>query len=152
MPTGVSVREGLIAVAKLDVSLDVGDAHELAGQAGRKLAATTQEVVAQGRKRLGRRAKKRARKLEQRVTDAAKRLPVDTPVDRRRRRRTAGRAALIVRVLLATAVLAAVYAAWRARNQRMSTAEDGPAPDAFGAAMDASDDGAHASATTHAEG
>ena len=30
MPTGVSVREGLIAVAKLDVSLDVGDAHELA--------------------------------------------------------------------------------------------------------------------------
>ena len=152
MPTGVSVREGLIAVAKLDVSLDVGDAHELAGQAGRKLAATTHEVVAEGRKRLGRRAKKRARKLEQRVTDAAKRLPVDTPVDRRRRRRTAGRAALIVRVVLATAVLAAVYAAWRARNQRMGTAEDGPAPDAFGAAMDASDDGAHASATTHSEG
>src|SRR5438067_4160410 len=85
------VREELIAVAKLDVSLDVGDAHELAEQAGRKLAATTQEVVAEGRKRLGRRAKKRARKLErkleQRVTDAAKRLPVDTPVDRRRRRR-----------------------------------------------------------------
>jgi len=150
------VREELIAVAKLDVSLDVGDAHELAEQAGRKLAATTQEVVAEGRKRLGRRAKKRARKLErkleQRVTDAAKRLPVDTPVDRRRRRRTAGRAALIVRVVFATAVLAAVYAAWRARNQRMGTAEDGPAPDAFGAAMDASDDGEHASATTHSEG
>ena len=62
-------------MAKLDVSLDVGDAHELAEQAGRKLAATTQEVVAEGRKRLGRRAKNRARKLEQRVTEAAKRLP-----------------------------------------------------------------------------
>ena len=152
MPTGVYVREGRIAVAKLDVSLDVGDAHELAEQAGRKLAATTHEVVAEGRKRLGRRAKKRARKLEQRVTEAAKRLPVDTPVDRKRRRRTAGRAALIVRVALATAVLAAVYAAWRSRNRREGTAEDGPAPDAFGAAMDASDDGEHASATTRSEG
>jgi hypothetical protein len=151
MPQGVSVREELIVVAKLDVTLDVGDAHELAEQAGRKLAATTQEVVAEGRKRLGRRAKKRARKLEQRVTEAAKRLPVDTPVDRRRRR-TVGRAALIVRVVLATAVLAAVYAAWRARNQPMGTAEDGSAPDAFGAAMDASDDGEQASATTHSEG
>lgn len=138
-------------MAKVDVTLDVGNAHELAEQAGKKLAATTHEVVAEGRKRLGRRAKKRARKLEQRVTEAAKRLPVDTPVDRRRRRRTAGRAALVVRVILATAVLAAVYAAWRARNRREGTAEDGPAPDAFGAAMDASD-GEHASATTHSEG
>jgi len=48
---------------------------------------------------------------------------------------------MIVRVLLATAVVAAIYAAWRARNRREGTAEDGPAPDAFGAAMDASDDG-----------
>src|SRR5256884_5471357 len=85
------VGEELIAVAKLDVSLDVGDAHELAEQAGRKLAATTHEVVAEGRKRLGRRAKKRARKLEQQVTEAAKRLPVGKPVDRQRRRPTAGR-------------------------------------------------------------
>ncbi len=137
-------------MAKLDVSLDVGDAHELAEQAGKKLAATTQEVVAEGRKRIGRRAKRRARKLEHRVTEAAKRLPVDTPVDRRRRRRTAGRAALIVRLVLATAVVAAVYAAWRARNRREGTAEDGPAPDAFGAAMEASD-GERASATTHSE-
>jgi hypothetical protein len=79
-------------------------------------------------------------------------LPVDTPVDRRRRRRTEGRAALIVRVVLAAAVLAAVYAAWRARNRREGMAEDGSAPDSFGAAMDASDDGEHASATSHSEG
>lgn len=128
--------------------LDVENAQELAEQAGKKLAATTQEVVAEGRKRVGRKAKKRARKLERRVAEAAKRLPVDTPVDRRRRLRTAGRAALIVRVVLASAVVAAVYVAWRARNQRDGTAESGPAPDPFGAAVEESDDGEHASVTS----
>jgi hypothetical protein len=125
--------------------LDVENAQELAEQAGKKLAATTQEVVAEGRKRVGRKAKKRARKLEHRVAEAAKRLPVDTPVDRRRRRRTAGRAALIVRVVLAGAVIAAVYVAWRARNRPDGMAESGPATDAFGSAVD---DGEHASVTS----
>jgi hypothetical protein len=132
--------------------LDVENAQELAEQAGRKLAATTQEVVAEGRKRVGPKAKKQARKLERklehRVAEAAKRLPVDTPVDRRRRRRTAGRAAWIVRVVLAGAVIAAVYLAWRARNRPDGMAESGPAPDAFGSAVDGSDDGAHASMTS----
>jgi len=113
--------------------LDVENAQQLAEQAGKKLAATTQEVVAEGRKRVGRKAKKRARKLEhrleRRVAEAAKRLPVDTPVDRRRRRRTAGRTALIVRLVFAGAVIAAVY-------------------DAFGAAVESSDDGEHASVTS----
>jgi hypothetical protein len=127
--------------------LDVENAQELAEEAGKKLAATTQEVVAEGRKRVGRKAKKRARKLERRVTEAAKRLPVDTPVDRRRRRRTVGRTALLVRVVLASAVIAAVYMAWRARNRRDGTAESGPAPDAFGSAVEASD-GDHASVTS----
>jgi hypothetical protein len=128
--------------------LDVENAQELAEQAGKKLAATTQEVVAEGRKRVGRKARKRARKLERRVAEAAKRLPVDTPVDRRRRRRTVGRTALLVRVVLATAVVTAVYVAWRARNRRDGTAESGPAPDAFGSAVEASDDGEHASVTS----
>lgn len=128
--------------------LDVENAQELAEEAGKKLAATTQEVVAEGRKRVGRKAKKRARKLERRVTEAAKRLPVDTPVDRRRRRRTVGRTALLVRVVLASAVIAAVYMAWRARNRRDGTAESGPAPDAFGSAIEGSDDGEHASVTS----
>jgi hypothetical protein len=128
--------------------LDVENAQELAEQAGKKLAATTQEAVAEGRKRVGHRAKKRARKLERRVAEAAKRLPVDTPVDRRRRRRTAGRAALMVRVVMASAVVAAVYVAWRTRNRRDGTAESGPAPDAFGAAVEGSDDGEHASMTS----
>ena len=129
--------------------LDVENAQQLAEQAGKKLASTTQEVVAEGRKRVGRKAKKQARKLERklehRVAEAAKRLPVDTPVDRRRRRRTAGRTALIVRLVLAGAVIAAVYVAWRARSRRNGTPESGPAPDAFGTAVEASDDGEHAS-------
>jgi hypothetical protein len=137
-------REELVTVAMLDVE----NAQELAEEAGKKLAATTQEVVAEGRKRVGRKAKKRARKLERRVTEAAKRLPVDTPVDRRRRRRTVGRTALIVRVVLASAVIAAVYMAWRARNRRDGTAESGPAPDAFGSAIEGSDDGERASVTS----
>ena len=132
--------------------LDVENAQQLAEQAGKKLAATTQEVVAEGRKRVGRKAKKQARKLEhrleRRVAEAAKRLPVDTPVDRRRRRRTAGRTALIVRLVLAGAVIAAVYVAWRARNRPDGMAESGPAPDAFGAAVESSDDGEHASVTS----
>ena len=109
--------------------LDVENAQELAEQAGRKLAATTQEVVAEGRKRVGRKAKKRARKLERklehRVAEAAKRLPVDTPVDR-----------------------PAVYLAWRARNRPDGMAESGPAPDAFGSHVEASDDGDHTSVTS----
>jgi hypothetical protein len=128
--------------------LDVQNAQELADQAGKKIAEATHDVVEQGRKKVGRRGKRRARKLERRVAKAAKRLPVDTPVDRRRRRRTAGRAALVVRIVLATAVVAAIYVAWRARNRHDGTAEGGPAPDAFGAAVEASDDGEHASSTT----
>jgi hypothetical protein len=137
-------------------ALDVENAQELAeqagrkiaGQAGKKIAEVTYDVVDQGRKKVRRRGKRRARKLERRVERAAKRLPVDTPVDRRRRFRTAGRAAWVVRLVLATAVVAAVYMAWRARNQRDGTAEGGPAPDAFGAAVEASDDGEHSSTTT----
>jgi hypothetical protein len=128
--------------------LDMENAQELAEQAGKKLAETTQEVVAEGRKRVGRKAKKRARKLERRVAEAAKRLPVDTPVDRRRRRRTVGRTALLVRMVLAAAVLTAVYVSWRARNRRDGTAESGPAPDAFGSAVEGSGDGEHASVTS----
>lgn len=132
--------------------LDVENAQDLAEQAGKKIAEATHDVVEQGRKKVGRRAKRRARhlerKLERRVTKAAKRLPVDTPVDRRRRLRTAGRAAWLVRAMLAAAVIAAVYMAWRARNQRDGTAEGGPAPDAFGAAVEATDDGEHAPTTT----
>ena len=99
-----------------------------------------------------RRSERGRRKLERRLEKAAKRLPVDTPVDKRRRRRTAGRTAWVVRIVLASAVVAAIYFAWRARNRREGTAEAGPAPDAFGAAVEASEDGEQASTLTSPEG
>ena len=129
--------------------LDMENAEDRAKQAGKKLAVEAVEV---GRKRISRRAKRRGRKLERRLEQAAKRLPVDTPVDKRRRRRTAGRAAWLVRLVLASAVVAAIYVAWRARNRREGTAEDGPAPDAFGAAVESSEDGEPASTVTSTEG
>ena len=131
-------------MTKLDVN-----AEDLAKQAGKKLAIEAVEV---GRKRVRRRAERQGRKLERRLEKVAKRLPVDTPVDKRRRRRTAGRTAWLVRLVLATAVVAAIYVAWRARTRRDGTAEAGPAPDAFGAAVEASDDGEHASTVTYPEG
>jgi hypothetical protein len=127
--------------------LEVENAEELAQQAG-KVAAGAVEAA---QERIGRKAKRRTRKLERRLEKAARRLPVDTPVDKRRRRRTAGRAAWLVRIVLASAVVAAAYVAWRARNRREGTAEDGPAPDAFGAAVEASEDGERASAVTSPE-
>jgi hypothetical protein len=141
------IREELIAVAMLGV----GNATGLAGRAGKRVAVTTVHVAGGGLKRVGRhRAKRRVRKLEGKLTAAAKRLPVDTPVDRRRRERTTGRVVLTVRLALASAVLVAVYLAWRSHNRRKAegTAEAGPAPDAFGAAVEATDDGEHVQATS----
>lgn len=129
--------------------LDMENAEDLAKRASKKLAVEAVEV---GRKRIRRRAKRHGRKLERRLEKAARRLPVDTPVDKRRRWRTAGRAAWVVRLVLASAVVAAIYMAWRARNRRDGTAEAGPAPDAFGTAVEASEDGEHASTVTSTEG
>lgn len=139
-------------MTKLDVESGeelAKQAEDLAKHAGKKLAVEAVEV---GRKRIRRRVERRRRKLERRLENAARRLPVDTPVDKRRRRRTAGRAAWLVRVVLASAVITAIYMAWRARNRRDGTAEAGPAPDAFGAAVEASEDGEHASTVTPTEG
>lgn len=137
-------REELIAVTKLDME----NAEDLAKQAGKMLAVEAVEV---GRKRIRRRVQRRARKLERSLEKVARKLPVDTPVDKRRRRRTAGRATWLVRLVLATAVVAAIYVAWRARNRREGTAEDGPAPDGFGTAVE-SDDGERSSTVTSTEG
>lgn len=143
-------------MTKLDVESGqdlAKQAEDLAKQAGKKLAVEAVEV---GRRRIERRrirhrTERGRRKLERRLEKAAKRLPVDTPVDKRRRRRTASRTAWVVRIVLASAVAAAIYFAWRARNRREGTAEAGPAPDAFGAALDASEDGEHASTLTSPE-
>ena len=103
--------------------------------------------------RAQRKAKRKGRKLERRLEKAAKKLPVDTPVDKRRHGRTAGRAAWVVRLVLAgRRIIATIYVASRARNRREGTAEAGPAPDTFGATVEASEDGEQASTTTITEG
>lgn len=139
-------------MTKLDVESGeqlAKQAEDLAKQAGKKLAVETVEVA---RRRIRRRAGQGRRKLERRVEKAAKRLPVDTSVDKRRRRRTAGRTAWVVRIVLASAVVAAIYFAWRARHRPEETAGAGPAPDAFGAALEASEDGEQAPTLTSPEG
>jgi hypothetical protein len=136
--------------------VDVHSAQELAEQTGtrvakklgKKAASTTQSAVEEGYKRY--RRKRRARKLERRLTSAAQRLPIDTPIDRRRRSKTAGRVVWLVRLSLVAAIAAALYAAWRSRERNDAPADEGSAPDAFGAAVAASGDGEHAPvARTH---
>lgn len=122
---------------------------------GRRIAAAAPRLVGAGVKRVARRkAKRQARRLEANLIAVARRLPVDTPIDRRRRERTTGRVVLLVRVALAAGVVLAIYLAWRSRSRRRAegTAEAGPAPDAFGAAVDASDDGEQTPAPVIREG
>jgi hypothetical protein len=121
--------------------LDVHSAQELAEQAGKavgkRVASATEEAVEEGIRRY--RRKRRARKRERRLTSAARRVPIDTPIDRRRRSRTAGRVVWIVRLTFVAAIAAGMYVAWRSRKRARSAADEGPAPDAFGAAVQASD-------------
>jgi hypothetical protein len=108
-------------------------AQDLAGQAAEKAHDVAGDVVAKGRKRYGKRA---ARKLEK----AARKLPVDTPIDKRRRRRTRRRSAgsTVLMIVVAGGFVAA-YLAWRRRQA--GEAFDGAAPDAFGAAVEEAGNG-----------
>ena len=125
--------------------LDVHRAQELATQAGttvgEKVASAAEDAVEKGVRSY--RRKRRARRMERRLASVAQRLPVDTPIDRRRRSRTAGRVVWIVRLALVVAIAACAYAAWRSREQARTDADHSPAPDAFGAAVEASGDGEH---------
>jgi hypothetical protein len=134
--------------------VNVESTQEVAGR-GRRIAGTAPRIVGAGLKRVARRkARRQARRLEAKLIAVARRLPVDTPIDRRRRERTTGHVVLLVRVALAAGVILAVYLAWRSRSRRQAegTAEAGPAPDAFGAAVDASDDGDQTPAPVIREG
>jgi hypothetical protein len=122
---------------------------------GRRIATAAPRLVGAGVKRVARRkAKRQARRLEAKLIAVARRLPVDTVLDRRRRERATGRVVLLVRVALAAGVVLAIYLAWRSRSRRRAegTAEAGPAPDAFGAAVDATDDGDQTPAPVIREG
>ena len=111
------------------------------------LAAEKAQEIASGSRRKARRryrrtAKKQTRKLERRLEKAARRLQIDTPIDKRRRRRTRRRSVLLIVVIGGGA---AAFLAWRARQQAgEGAAEAGPVPDAFGAGVERAGDGERA--------
>ena len=120
----------------LDVKALVDDLDDRYGTQGKKYV----KRYAKYAKRYAGHAKKLERKLEK---HAAK-LPVDTPLDRHRRHRrgrTAGRGAVVLVVLGGAAAF--VWRRLQARAAEPRTdpadrapAEAGPAPDAFGIAVD----------------
>lgn len=121
----------------LDLKEFVDDVDARYGKKGKKYA-----------KKYAKHAKKLERKLEQR----AKQLPVDTPLDRHRRHRTARRAGrgTIVLLVLGGAV---AYVLWRKQRDEVAIGdaqptEAGPAPDAFGTAVNGAESLRHASLTT----
>jgi hypothetical protein len=141
----------------MQITLDTDDAkarlHDIAGQAGEK----AQEAAAEGRKRVqkryGKQVKKLERKFEHKLEHAARRLPVDTPVDKHRRRRTTKRGAGgTVFILAALGGLAVAYFAWKRQQEAVGP---GSAPDAFGTGIRPHEDqdsgnGRRETATTHA--
>jgi hypothetical protein len=136
----------------MQITLDTDEAkarlHDLAGQAGEK----AQEAAAEGRKRVqkryGRRVRKLEHKFERKLEHAARALPVDTPVDKHRRRRAAKRSSGTFFIMALLGGLALAYFAWkRQQDQGQAT---GPAPDAFGTAVDETGNGRRQTATTHA--
>ena len=68
---------------------------------------------------------KRTKKLERRLEKKAKRLPVDTPLDKRRRRRARRRGAAGAVVVIGLGGTAA-FVAWRMQRDQASPAEQPP--------------------------
>jgi hypothetical protein len=122
------VREGGSEAARSVLGLAAVKALELADA-----TEEAQQLARRRRRKYRRTAKKQARKLEKRVTAAAKRLQVAMPVEKRRPR---GRRTVLFLVVVGGGV--AVYLAWRSRQEQGpgEAAEGGPAPDAFGAAAE----------------
>jgi hypothetical protein len=116
-------------------------ALELSDQATGK----AQQLSRRNRRKYRRRVKKQARKLENRVAAATKRLQVAMPVEKRRRR---GRRTVLFLVVVGGGI--AIYLAWRSRQEQGGghSAEEGPAPDAFGAAVEQSTETAPSSLDT----
>jgi hypothetical protein len=135
----------------MQITLDTDDAkarlQEIAGQASEKAAEAAVEGRKRVQKRYGKRVKKLERKFERKIEHAARALPVDTPVDKHRRHRTAKRSGGTFFILATLGGLAAAYYAWK--RQQEATGQ-GPAPDAFGTAVDDSGNGRRETATTHA--
>lgn len=122
-------------------------AQLLSGQAAERAQQIARENRRKVRRKYRRTAKKQTRRLERRLEKAARRLQIDTPLDKRRRRRTGRRTALLL-VVIGGGV--ALFVAWRARQQQAEegAAEAGPVPDAFGTGVERAGDGSRSPSET----
>jgi len=119
-------------------------ATTLSGLAAEKALEIANERRRKARRKYKRTAKKQTRKLERRLEKAARRLQIDTPVDKRRRRRGRRRTGMLLVVVIGGG--AAVYMAWRARQEQgAGAAEAGPVPDTFGSGVENAGDGERSS-------
>jgi ferric-dicitrate binding protein FerR (iron transport regulator) len=149
---GGDVRQGADAPGegRKEARSVLGDVASKAALLSGQAAEKAQDIAGNRRKvrrKYRRAAKKQTRKLERRLEKAARRLQIDTPIDKRRRRRTRRRTGLLFVVVVGGG--AAVYLAWRARqDQSQGAAEAGPVPDAFGAGVDRAGDGERAPSET----
>jgi hypothetical protein len=135
-PAPDASREGARSVLG-DVANKAQSLSGLAAEKALEIASGNRRKV---RRKYRRTAKKQTRKLERRLAKAARRLQIDTPLDKRRRRRTRRRTGMLVIIVVGGG--AAAYMAWRARqDQGQGAAEAGPVPDAFGAGVEHAGDG-----------
>jgi hypothetical protein len=137
------VREVALAVLG-DVAVK---AQALSGRASEKAQQIARENRRKARRKYRRATKKQTRRLERRLEKAARRLQIDTPLDKRRRRRTGRRTGLLL-IVIGGGV--AVFMAWKARQAQTQegAAEAGPVPDAFGAGVERAGDGERAPSGT----
>jgi hypothetical protein len=133
-------------MARLVLGDVAGKAQALSVRAAEK----AQEIADQNRRKVRRKyrraSKKQTRRLERRLEKAAKRLQIDTPLDKRRRRRTGRRTLLLIVIAGGIAVFVAMRA--KQRQAEEGAAEAGPVPDAFGAGVDHAEDGERAPSGT----
>jgi hypothetical protein len=115
-------------------------AQVLSGMAAERAQQIARENRRKVRRKYRRKAKRQTRRLERRLEKAARRLQIDTPLDKRRRRRTGKRTGLLL-IVIGGGV--ALFVVWRARQRQAEegAAEAGPVPDAFGAGVEHAGDG-----------
>jgi hypothetical protein len=133
-------------MARLVLGDVAGKAQALSGRAAEKAQEIASENRRKARRRYRRAAKKQTRRLERRLETAARRLQVDTPLDKRRRRRTGRRTLLLIVIAGGIAVFVAMRA--KQRQAEEGAAEAGPVPDTFGAGVEHAEDGERAPSGT----
>jgi hypothetical protein len=148
--TAANGDSGGTEMARLVLGDVAGKAQALSVRAAEK----AQEIADQNRRKVRRKyrraAKRQTRRVNRRLEKAARRLQIDTPLDKRRRRRTGRRTLLLIVIAGGIAVFVAMRA--KQRQAEQGAAEAGPVPDAFGAGVEHAEDGERAPSGTTTSG